>query len=292
MGNASSSSKQVQPVPKSSSPEKIQLEFEPSFPHTEPVSMSNDPTALSGLPQEILLKVVDLTDVKLLRNLLITCKFMRNFLQPWFLPALASAKYLDRATSGFITDVIGDNNNTCLWSTANFSLEGRPIPKGLFIHLFTNTTAKKISSIEVCSMIIQFSDSSESSKLHPDICSFCKLLFSKVSFTNLKCLMFYGLQLSYEFSQCIGALKLKVFHVAEFGTHINFSWERTLRPCNTLEKVYVMHPDENVTLYPPEKLKKLVIYCPESRGGVIKDTEARRKQLTIVPVKTHAIEEM
>ena len=73
--------------------------------------------------------------------------------------------------------------------------KGPCVPKGLSIHLFANTTAKKISSDEVRSMIIQLSGSSES---YEESCEFLKFIFSKVSFKNLKCLMFCGIELSNE----------------------------------------------------------------------------------------------
>ena len=78
------------------------------------------------------------------------------------------------------------------------------IPNDLSIHLFVNTTAKKISSDEVRSMIIQVSGSPES---YVNIREFLKFLFLKVSFKNLKCLMFCGIELSKEFSQEIGDIE-------------------------------------------------------------------------------------
>ena len=92
-----------------------------------------------------------------MRNLIATCKYIRNQLNTWFLQLLASENNPDRATSGFIVDAIGNKGNTCLWRNAKFFIKDHDIPKDLSIHLFANTTAEKISSDEVRSMIIQVS---------------------------------------------------------------------------------------------------------------------------------------
>ena len=97
---------------------------------------------------------------------------------------------------------------------AEFLIKDHAIPKDLSIHLFTNTTAKKISSDEVRSMIIQFSGSPGS--YVADVPKFLRFLFLKVSFKNLKCLMFCGIELSKEFYQEMGALNLDVFHMRNF----------------------------------------------------------------------------
>ena len=155
-----------------------------------------------------------------MRNLIATCKYIRNQLNTWFLQLLASENNPDRATSGFIIDAIGNKGNTCLWRNAKFFIKDHDIPKDLSIHLFANTTAEKISSDEVRSMIIQVSGSPES---YVDIRKFLKFLFSKVSFKNLKCLMFCGIELSNEFSQEIGTLNLDVFHMRNFRYHTNLA---------------------------------------------------------------------
>ena len=95
---------------------------------------------------------------------------------------------------------LGTEGNTCLWCNAKFLIKDHAIPKDLSIHLFANTTAEKISSDEVRSMIIQVSGSTESYS-DVKIRKFLKFLFSKVSFKNLKCLMLCGVELSNEFSQ-------------------------------------------------------------------------------------------
>ena len=94
-----------------------------------------------------------------------------------------------------------------------FFIKDHDIPKGLSIHLFTNTIAEKISSDEVRSIIIQLSGSPES---YEKIREFLKFFFSKVSFKNLKCLMLCGVELSNDFSQEIGTLNLDVFHMRNF----------------------------------------------------------------------------
>ena len=114
--------------------------------------------------------------------------------------------------------------------------------KDLSIHLFANTTAKKISSDEVRSMIIQLSGSPES---YEESCKFLKFLFSKVSFKNLKCLMFRGIELSNEFSQEMGALNLDVFHIRNFRYHTDLALFEFSRYCNSLKTLYVVHPDED-----------------------------------------------
>ena len=107
------------------------------------------------LPVEILRKIGGFASVETMRNLIATCKYIRNQSNTWFLQLLASENNPDRATSGFIVDAIGNKGNTCLWCNAKFLIKDHAIPKDLSIHLFANTTAKKISSDEVRSMIIQ-----------------------------------------------------------------------------------------------------------------------------------------
>ena len=262
----SSSPKQMSLVPKSSSPEKMQLLFTPLILAFEPISVPNDSFVLSMLSGEILRKIGGFADVGTVRNLIATCKYIRNQLNTWFLQLLASENNPDRATSGFIIDAIGNKGNTCLWCNAKFLIKDHDIPKDLSIHLFANTTAEKISSDEVRSMIIQLSGSPES---YDDIRKFLKFLFPKVSFKKLKCLMFCGIELSNEFSQEIGALNLDVFYMRNFRYDTDFSQDEFFRYCNSLKTLYVVHPDEDEFVYPPEKLKKLVIYCPKSSKDII-----------------------
>ena len=245
----------------SSSRKQIQIEFKPLIFASEPISVSNDTFALFMLPEEILPKIWGFAGVEAMRNLIATCKYIRNQSNTWFLQVLASENNPDRATSGFIVDSIGNKGNLCLWRNAKFSIKDHDIPKDLSIHLFANTTAKNISSDEVRSMIIQVSGLPKSYEKSRE---FLKFLFLKVSFKNLKCLMFCGIELSSEFSQEIGALKLDVFHMRNFHNRTDWSQEKIFRYCNSLKTLYVVHPDVIQYIYPPEKLKKLVIYCPKS----------------------------
>ena len=147
MGNVFSSSKQ------------IQIEFKPLILASESTSVSNDSFALLMLPEEILRKIGAFASVEAVRNLIATCKYIRNQLDTWFLQLLASENNPDRTTSGFIVDAIGNKGDTCLWRNAKFFIKDHDIPKDLSIHLFANTTAEKFSSDEVRSMIIQVSGS-------------------------------------------------------------------------------------------------------------------------------------
>ena len=90
-------------------------------------------------------------------------------------------------------------------------------------------------------MIIQVSGSPES---YEEIREFLKFLFSKVSFKNLKCLMFCGIELSNEFSQEIGTLNLDVFHMRNFRYDTDLAEHEFFRYCNSLKTLYVVHPDE------------------------------------------------
>ena len=154
----SSSPKQMSLVSKSSSPEKMQLLFTPLMLASEPSGTLTS----SMLPVEILRKIGRFASVEAMRNLIATCKYIRNQSNTWFLQLLASQNNPDRATSGFIIDAIGNKGNTCLWCNAKFFIKDHDIPKDFSIHLFANTTAKKISSDEVRSMIIQLSGSPKS----------------------------------------------------------------------------------------------------------------------------------
>ena len=209
----------------SSSPEQIQIEFTPLILTSEPISVPNDSFTLLMLPEEILLKIWGFAGVEAMRNLIATCKYIRNQLNTWFLQILASVNNPDRATSGFIVNAIGDKGDTCLWRNAKFFIKDHDIPKELSIHLFANTTDEKILSDEVRSMVVHSSglpgpydpyDPYDPSDSHHNIRKFLKFLFSKVSLKNLRCLMFCGIEFSMEFSQEMGALNLDVFHLKNF----------------------------------------------------------------------------
>ena len=273
----------------SSSSEQIQIEFKPLILASEFISVSNDSFAFYMLPEEILLKIGGFASVEAMRNLIATCKYIRNQPNTWFLRLLALENNPDRATSGFIVDAIGNEGNTCLWRNAKFFIKDHDVPKDLSIHLFANTTAKKISSDEVRSMIIQLSGSPES---YEKSRNFLKFLFLKVSFKKLKCLMFCGTELSNDFSQEIGTLNLDVFHMRNFRYDTGLAKHDFFRHCNSLETLYVVHPDENLLVCPPEKLKKLVIYCPKSSKDIIEGRKDICTELWINVDKRHALKEM
>ena len=290
--STSSSPKQMSLVPKSSSPEKMQLLFTPLMLASE----SSGTLTSSMLPVEILRKIGRFASVEAMRNLIATCKYIRNQPNTWFLQVLASEYNPDRATSGFIIDAIGNEGNTCLWCNAKFLIKDHAIPKDLSIHLFANTTAKKISSDEVRSMIIQvsgLSNSSNPSDPHHDIRKFLKFLFSRVSFKNLKCLMFCGIELSKEFSQEIGTLNLDAFHIRNFRCS-DWGNDEFFNYCNSLKTLYVVvHPDEDQYVCPPKELKKLVIYCPKSSKDVIEKCRFLSSLGLCINVdKCHALKEM
>ena len=273
----------------SSSSEQIRIVFTPWILASEPISESNDFFALSMLPEGILLKIGGFADVRTMLNLIATCKHIRNRPNTWFLQVLASENNPNRATSGFIVDAIGDKSNTCLWRNAKFFIEDHDIPKELSIHLFANTTAEKISSDEVCSMIIQLSGSPESYEKSRE---FLKFLFSKVSFKKLKCLMFCGIELSNEFSREMGALNLDVFYMRNFRYHDDLAKNSFFRYCNSLKTLYVVHPGKDQRLCPPKRLKGLVIYCPKSSKDIISRHSVFAERLLIDVEGCHALKEM
>ena len=279
MGSASSSSKQ------------IQIEFTPLILASEPSGTLTS----SMLPEEILLKIGKFSNVEAMRNLIATCKYIRNQLNTRFLQALASENNPDRAISGFIVDAIGNEGETCLWRNAKFFAKYLDIPKDLSIHLFVNTTAEKISSDEVRSMIVQLSglfNSPTPSDPHHDVRKFLKFLFLKVSFKNLKCLMVCGNELSYEFSHEIGTLNLDVFHMRNFRHQFGWACLEFFRYCYSLKTLYLVHPDEDERVFPPEKLKKLIIYCPKSSKDIIERRRVFDTGLCIDVEKCHALKEM
>ena len=216
----------------------------------QPISVSNDSFVLSMFPKEILRKIGEFAGVEAMRNLIATCKYIRNQLNTWFLQVLALENNPDRATSGFIVDAIGNKGDTCLWRNAKFFIKDHDVPKDISIHLFVNTTAEEILSDEVRSMIIQVSrlpspsDPLNPSDSHRDIRKFLKFLFLEVSFKKLKCLMFCGIELSNEFSQEIGALNLDVFHIKNFSSDCFQTQKDFFNYCNSLKTLYVVYPDE------------------------------------------------
>ena len=269
----------------SSSPKQIHIEFKPLIFDSEPSGTLTS----SILPIEILLKIGGFASVEAMRNFIATCKYIRNQLNTWFLQLLASENNPDRATSGFIVDSIGDKGNTCLWRNAKFFIKDHDIPKDLSIHLFVNTTTEKILSDEVHSMIIQVSGSPKS---YVDIRKFLKFLFLEVSFKNLKCLMLCGIELSKEFPQELGTLKSDVFHIRNFHYDTHWAKDKFFRHCNSLKTLYVVHPDEDQGIYPPDELKKLVIYCPKSSKDIIEGRRDISNGLSINVYRCRALKEM
>jgi hypothetical protein len=295
MGSASSSPKQVQPASESFLPEQVQpTSKSPSPEQTQPTPRSSSPEQkqLMFVPSSSDSKSIDFIDPKLIRDLIGTGKSIGSSLDAPLLKALASETNPDRATSRFITDAIGNNDDICLWLNAKLSLEDHTIPKGLSIHLFTKTIAKKILSHEVHSMIIQVSESSDPSDSYPNILKFLKFLFSKVSLANLKCLMLYGIRFSRGFSQWLRKLNLKVFHMGKFSYDTDLASREFFHYCDTLKRLYVVHPDDDQLVVPPNNLEKLVIYCPESRKGITNGTKARPDGLVIRPKEGHCLGEM
>ena len=245
------------------------------------------------LPEEILLKIGGFSGFEAMRNLRLTCKSCRNQLNTWFLQVLASennADLADLATSGFIVDSIGNEGDTCLWRNAKFPIKYHDIPKDLSIHLFANTTAKEISSDEVRSMIVQFSGSPKS--YYVDVPKFLRFLFLEVSFNGLKCLMLHGIVLSNEFSQEIGTLNLDVFHMRNFRYDTNLAKDDFFRYCYSLKTLYVVHPDEDGYVKPPENLKKLVIYCPKPSKDMSGGRRVIYAGLRISVERCHALKKM
>ena len=267
-----------------------------------PLMLAPEPSGTltsSMLPVEILRKIGRFASVEAMRNLIATCKYIRNQPNTWFLQVLASEYNPDRATSRFIIDAIGNKGNTCLWCNAKFFIKDYAIPKEIYIHLFANVIAEKISSDEVRSMIIQVSglpssyDPFNPSDPHHDIRRFIAFLFFKVSFKNLKCLMVCGIQLSSEFSQEMGALNLDVFHMRNFRYDTFSARKEFFCHCNSLKTLYVViHPDDSRLICPPEKLKKLVIYCPKSSKRMIDQGKAPYPGLVVNVDKCHALKEM
>ena len=280
----------------SSSRKQIQIEFTPSILASELISVSDDSFTLFIFPKEILLKIGEFASVETMRNLIATCKYIRNRLDAWFLQLLVSENNPDRATSGFIIDSIGNKGDTCLWRNVEFFIKDHDIPKELSIHLFANTTAKKISSDEVRSMIIQVSEQYNLFELpdsHRDFRKFIEFLFPNVSFKNLRCLMVCGVELSTEFSQEIGALNLDVFYMRNFRYHTSCGHNnKFFNYFNSLKTLYVVHPNKNGYVCPPKELKKLVIYCPKSSKDIIDKPGVLYCGLHISVEKCHALKEM
>ena len=270
----------------SSLSEQVQIEFKPLILVSES-SVSNDSFAFSMLPEEIPRKIGGFTSVEAMRNLIAICKYIRSQLNTWFLQVLASENNPDRATSGFIVDAIGNEGNTCLWCNAKFFIKDHAIPKDLSIHLFANTTAEKVSSDEVRSMIIQLSGSPKS---YAVIRKFLKFLLSKVLFKNLKCLMFCGIQLSNDFSQEIGTLNLDVFHMRNFHYDTYLARKEFFCYYNSLKTLYVVHSYENQSVNPHGMLKKLVIYCPKPSKDIIERCGAIGLRINVE--KCHALKEV
>ena len=70
-----------------------------------PLMLASEPSGTltsSMLPVGILRKIGRFASVEAMRNLIATCKYIRNQLNTWFLQRLASKNNPDRATSGFI----------------------------------------------------------------------------------------------------------------------------------------------------------------------------------------------
>ena len=273
----------------SSSPKQIEVEFTPWILTSEPTSVSNDSSTLLMLPKEILRKIGEFADIMTVLNLIATCKYIRKQPNTWFLQLLASENNPDRATSGFIVDAIGNEGNARLWHNAKFFIKDHDIPKDLSIHPFANTTAEKISSDEVRSMIIQSSGLPGS---HVDIHKYLKFFFSKVSFKNMKYLMLCGIEFSEEFYRETGALNLDVFHMGNLCYDTKLDCFEFLNYWDSLKTLYLVHPNAYHPVFSSKELRKLVIYCPKSNKDVIERPKALTTGLLINVKASHALKEM
>jgi hypothetical protein len=256
------------------------LVFEPSLLVSSPTFVSQDPSGFCStgmVPPKTIDFIGIVIGVDLPQPLMMsTSTAHKNYLDNLSLKTLASETYPDRATSRFIADAIKGNDSTCLWLNAKFSIMGHTLPKGLSIHLFANATDQKISPDKVRSMIIQSSEPS------PKICECLEVLFTLVSFANLRHLMFYGIQLSDKFSKLIGRLYLEVFHVGKISYDPASTNLQFFRHCNTFKKLCLVHPDNDQTVVPPNfTFEWLVIYCPESSEGVMNGTKSCSSGLKI-----------
>ena len=83
--------------------------------------------------------------------------------------------------------------------------------------------------------------------------------------------MLCGIELSNDFSQEMGALNLDVFLIRNFiyptslGSYDFFGYWNSLKTLYLVypETLYLVHPNVMNEVYPPDELKKLVIYCPK-----------------------------
>ena len=104
--------------------------------------------------------------------------------------------------------------------------------------------------------------------------------------------MLCGAKLSKEFSQEIGALNLDVLHMRNFRYHTDSVSFDYFRYWNSLKTLYVVHPDEDRSVYPPKELEKLVIYCPKSSKDIIERRRVMYTRLHISVEECLALKEM
>ena len=85
---------------------------------------------------------------------------------------------------------------------------------------------------------------------------------------------------------------MDVFHVRNFRYQTGLAKDEFFNYCNSLKTLYVVLPDEDERGSPPEKLKKLIIYCPKSSKDMIDKHMISYIKLGVNVEKCHALKEM
>ena len=93
-------------------------------------------------------------------------------------------------------------------------------------------------------------------------------------------------------SEEIRALNLDVFHMRNFRYETKLTTFVFFHGWDSLKTLYMVHPDEYESVFPPKELKKLVIYCSKSSKDVIDKHRGSYLGLRIGVAKCHALKEM
>jgi hypothetical protein len=80
--------------------------------------------------------------------------------------------------------------------------------------------------------------------------------------------------------------------MANFCYFTGSDHQESFHHCNTLKRLYIVHPDDHTILILPEELKKLVVHCPKSSDCIINRTKAGWDGLMIRVNECHALEEV
>lgn len=224
-----------------------------------------EPNSFFALSSELILKILDILDIKTAISLVMTSRYFGNpSFDKLFLSQVNPDNFQNQATFGYIAEIFNDEPLTYFNRCVELVESTQKVPGNLSIHMFTNLKLEKIQSNTVHSMIIQLHNGE---KNYSSILCFLKSLLQKKHFENLRRLKLIGIPLNEEFILLLAKLNLTVLGLKNFleWDPKDYSFlEIVLNDLEELKSLYITHPHQFGSVQTPLQLDKALVYCPKS----------------------------